>query len=377
MTNPDPFADSCAVLIGVSAYEYAEYPPIRAARNSLKAMRALLSDPELCGWPPERIKVISNPISVADLGVQIADLAENTVGVMVLYYVGHGVLTTRGELCLTVTSTRPNRPKMTGLAWADIADVMRTCPARVRITILDCCFAGQAIESLAADDGPGLADITHVDGVYTLTATTRNHTAHVPPPHQQDTECTSFTSELLDLIRSGIPHKPQWLTLGDIYPILRQRLLTNGLPAPNQRGTDTVLQFPFTVNAATQLVDEDTTAPGDRRTPSGLERPALAAASVLPPPVDVPRRPGRYQSELTDEPALTTSADIDERAAVAAAEESARLMRTYSESYEDRELRNKHEAFAAETANNALSVEAFERSGQGSRVVEIDMPRDE
>ena len=55
-------------------------------------------------------------------------------------------------------------------------------PARTRIVILDCCFAGQAIEALAGDDGPGLADITHVRGVYTLTATTRNHTAHVPPP---------------------------------------------------------------------------------------------------------------------------------------------------------------------------------------------------
>jgi len=31
-------AGSCAVLIGVSAYECAEFPPIRAARNSLQAM---------------------------------------------------------------------------------------------------------------------------------------------------------------------------------------------------------------------------------------------------------------------------------------------------------------------------------------------------
>ena len=242
-------ANSNAVLIGVSAYECAEFPPIRAARNSLQAIQSLLADPALCGWPPELITVIANPISAADVASRVADLAEATTGVLLLYYVGHGVLSTQGELCLTVTSTRPNRPKITGLPWETFADVLRTCPARTRLAILDCCFAGQAIEALGADS-QGLADITNVSGVYTLTATTRNRTAHVPPPDQQDTACTSFTSELQDLIRSGIPGKPTQLTFSDIYPELHQRLRAKGLPAPSQRGTDTAHQFPFTANTA-------------------------------------------------------------------------------------------------------------------------------
>ncbi len=246
-------ADSRAVLIGVSAYEYAEFPPIRAARNSLEAMRALLADPALCGWPPERITVIPNPISAADLAVQVADLAETTAGVLLLYYVGHGVLSDRGELCLTVTSTRPNRPKISGLPWDTLADVLRICPARARLVILDCCFAGQAIEALSSAADPGLADIAHVEGVYTLTATTRNRTAHVPPPDQQDTTCTSFTGELRDLIRSGIAGRPPRLTFSDIYPVPRQRLHAKGLPAPSQRGTDTAHQFPFTANVAARI----------------------------------------------------------------------------------------------------------------------------
>jgi Caspase domain len=243
-------AGSRAVLIGVSAYEYAEFPPIRAARNSLQAMRSLLADPTLCGWPPEQVTVIPNPISAADLATNIADLAENTAGVLLLYYVGHGVLSARGELCLTVTSTRPDRPKISGLPWDTIADVLRGCPASRRLAILDCCFAGQAIEALTGDGDPGLADIAHVEGVYTLTATTRNRAAHVPPPGQQDTACTSFTGELQDLIRSGLPGKAPELTFGDIYPALRQRLRGKGLPAPGQRGPDAVGQFAFTANAA-------------------------------------------------------------------------------------------------------------------------------
>ena len=243
-------AGSRAVLIGVSAYEYAEFPPIRAARNSLQAMRSLLADPALCGWPPEQVTVIPNPISAADLATNIADLAENTAGVLLLYYVGHGVLSARGELCLTVTSTRPDRPKISGLPWDTVADVLRGCPASRRLAILDCCFAGQAIEALTGGGDHGLADIAHVEGVYTLTATTRNRAAHVPPPGQQDTACTSFTGELQDLIRGGLPGKAPRLTFGDIYPALRQRLRGKGLPAPGQRGTDAVGQFAFAANAA-------------------------------------------------------------------------------------------------------------------------------
>jgi hypothetical protein len=252
-TETGVLVGSRAVLIGVSAYEYADFPPVRAARNSLQAMHALLSDPALCGWAPEHITVILNPISAADLAGQVTDLAESTTGVLLLYYVGHGVLSARGELCLTVTSTRLNRPKISGLPWDTLADVLRACPARTRLAILDCCFAGQAIEALGSDGEPGLADIAHVEGVYTLTATTRNRAAHVPPPDQQDTACTSFTGELRDLIRSGIPGKPPLLTFSDIYPALRQRLLAKGLPAPSQRGTDTAHQFPFTANAAARL----------------------------------------------------------------------------------------------------------------------------
>src|SRR5215471_19165466 len=90
-------ADPHAVLIAVSAYEYAEFPPIRAARNSLQAMQSLLADPALCGWPPELITLIVNPVSATDLADRIADLAETPTGVLLLYYVGHGVLSTRGE----------------------------------------------------------------------------------------------------------------------------------------------------------------------------------------------------------------------------------------------------------------------------------------
>ena len=296
-------AASRAVLIGVSAYEYTEFPPIRAARNSLQAMRSLLSDPALGGWPADQITVIANPISATGLATDIADLAESTTGALLLYYVGHGMLSVRGELCLTVTSTHPERPKISGLPWDTVADVLRGCPANPRLAILDCCFAGQAIEALTGEGGPGLADIAHVEGVYTLTATTRNRTAHVPPPSQQDTACTSFTAELNDLIQCGIPGQAPRLTLSDIYPLLRQRLLAKSLPAPSQRGTDAVGRVTFTANAAVSPGPhaQNIPASGIRTAPQNdLAAQDDVAAQTAAGPEPVRPGPSRHAVVLTD-----------------------------------------------------------------------------
>jgi hypothetical protein len=276
---------SRAILIGVSAYEYAEFPPIRAARNSLDEMRTLLTDPALCGWPSGQVTVIANPLSASGLATTIADLAEAATGTLLLYYVGHGVLSARGELCLTVTSSRPDRPKISGLPWDTVADVLRDCPARTRLAILDCCFAGQATQALAGDDDHGLAGLTHVEGVYTLTATAGNRAAHVPPAAQQDTACTSFTGALSQLVRSGVAGGGRWLSFGDIYRELRLRLPAQGLPAPSQRGTDAARGFLFTANAAAgppappQLPDPEPPGPVEPSRQARLVADALRAAN--------------------------------------------------------------------------------------------------
>ena len=73
------------------------------------------------------------------------------------------------------------------------------------------------------------------------------------------------------------------------------------------------------------------------------------------------------------EPALLTEHDIDERVDAIRAELRARMARgeNLSGSPEAQELKNIPKATSATAADDALSVHAFERSGQGSRVLEI------
>ncbi|MFE3947797.1 caspase domain-containing protein [Streptomyces sp. NPDC059118] len=294
--------DSLAILIGVSEYTDAEFPGIPAARNSLDAIQRVLADPLLGAWPG-RITTIADPVSRDALSLTVAELAEHTTGVLLLYYVGHGTLSPRGDLCLTVTTTRAAWPAITGVPWVDIADALRTSPARTRIAILDCCFAGQAIEALATTrTHTTVADIVHIEGVYTLTATTRNRTAHVPPVEQQTHARTSFTGELVDLITAGVPHGPETLTLGTIYPLLRHRLATKDLPLPNQRGTDLADQFVLTRNAWRPPVD----APGLAPDPDASQARANAFGGHL---MDETPRVAPTTNATDDVPGKRTSPD--------------------------------------------------------------------
>lgn len=241
------YARSRAVLIGVGEYRDSAFTPVPAALNNVIDLRRALTDPLLGGWPGDRVSVIMNPADAGSVMVPLAEIAQATDDVLLVYYVGHGKLDEKAELCLTVQSTQAPYPVYTGISYGWVSTIMRTSPARVKIMILDCCYAGRAI---LGDPSTDFADMTAVEGAYTLTATAGNQPALTPPPQAQHDSHTSFTGEFLDLLATGVPGGPADLTLGFIYPHLKRRLAARGLPLPNQRGTDTVTHYAFARNVA-------------------------------------------------------------------------------------------------------------------------------
>ena len=235
-----------AVLIGVSSYRDEGFLPLPAAANSLKGLQGVLVDTQLCGWPSGRVTTVLNPADSRRLLASLRRWARDTEDVLLVYYVGHGTIAPDGELCLALTDTDFDDPDITGIEYRHIRSAIIDSPARIKVVILDCCYSGRAIQIMCNSEE--VADLTDIRGTYVITSS--DHAAHVPPLPQQTRECTSFTGELLDLIRTGIPGGPETLTLNMIYAHLRTRLHKCHLPAPNQRGTDTAAEFVFTRNAA-------------------------------------------------------------------------------------------------------------------------------
>ncbi|WP_433186423.1 caspase, EACC1-associated type [Actinoallomurus sp. CA-150999] len=241
----DDLVDSRAILIGADRYRSQSVEPYPAVLNSLDGMHAMLIDPALGGWSVEQITEVKNPQDATQLIRKVRQLARATTGTLLLYYVGHGVLMETGELALTVLDTDEDDPDVTGIEYEKVRRALLDSPAKSKIVILDCCYAGRATQALSAK---GIADSTTVEGAYTLTAA--DLTAHVVPVAEQASTATSFTRELLGLLHEGLDNGPPWLTLAEIYPHLRHRLASRGLPRPNQRHNDTVGHFRFARNLA-------------------------------------------------------------------------------------------------------------------------------
>ena len=203
-------------------------------------------------------------------------LARETDDVLLVYFADHGVIVPRGELCLILTDSDAEDPDITGLPYHHVREALLDSRARLKVSVLDCCFSGRAIEALSG--GIQIASSTDIRGVYTVTAS--DQTAHVPPLAEQASATTSFTGELLDLIRTGIPGGPEWLTLDLLYRHLRDRLRQRGLPDPNQRGVDTAAQFSFTRNAARRSPASPGTHAGRGAGATGQAMPPLPATTT-------------------------------------------------------------------------------------------------
>ncbi|MFE3960271.1 caspase family protein [Nocardia sp. NPDC059091] len=235
-----------ALLVGVGEYDDENFHDVPAALNSVRAMKKVLTDATLCGWPENSVTVIENPRKAIDVGRPLADIAVAATGTLLVYFVGHGELNELNELCLVVGETELDHIEISSLEYAKVRSIINRSEAGAKIVILDCCNSGKAIEALSGNETQ-IANTTVIEGGYTLTAA--DYAAHVPSPQLADTQ-TSFTGTLIDIICHGVPEGGEFLKLSTIYETLSKRLGAAGLPKPNQRGTDTVENFEFSRNCA-------------------------------------------------------------------------------------------------------------------------------
>lgn len=260
-----------ALLIGVSDYDDDQYHDVPAARNSVRAMREMLTNPALCGWSEESVEELINPKTLIEVGKPLQDLAEQKADVFLLYFVGHGYMSDKGDLYFILGSSTHRELIFSGLTYNSIREVLKRSRARKKIVILDCCYSGKAIETLAGED-VAFVGATDVSGAYTLTAA--DGTAHVPNAKNTDS-LTSFTRVLTETVRHGVQGGGEFLRLTEIYDRLTDRLRAEELPRANQRGTDSVANFEFSRNPAFKGAFADARTIGQQLPDSPEERQIL------------------------------------------------------------------------------------------------------
>jgi cyclophilin family peptidyl-prolyl cis-trans isomerase len=247
------YRDSRAVLMGTSTYLNLDGVP---ASRSLRRMRDLLTS-DLCGWPTEKITVIEDTRRPGDLHYQLIQMFNDVNDVALFYFVGHGLIDDDDQLCLALVESdnQSHLRASTSLEFRDVRDALIRSPAKTRILILDCCFAGMANQRRNTLGVSDLVDQAGGAGAYTMAACqpygTASFDADGPDPQ------TYFTKYLVDLIEAGIPGQPAELRLRPIFRRLTERLAADGHPQPMDRNIDSASEFTFAYNAAPIQVQVD------------------------------------------------------------------------------------------------------------------------
>ncbi|MDQ3577571.1 MAG: caspase family protein [Actinomycetota bacterium] len=227
---PDP-ASSRAVIIGVSRYTDPELPGLPGVDANLDDLRAVLTSARGTGLPERNCVVIRDPLVAGEVGEPLARAAREAEDTLLVYYAGHGLpWTNRAELYLAMSGTRTETVGTSALRCGDVRQAFIDSRAKNRILILDCCFAGRAIERTMSSAAEALVNEVDVAGAYILAATA---SVTIAPEGDRN---TLFTAHLLGALRDGIPGAGDLLTVDTLYRHLTLVMTRSNGPLPRSAG---------------------------------------------------------------------------------------------------------------------------------------------
>ena len=236
-----------AVLIGTGTHAAGSgLPDVPAVGATLADLKRVLI--QQCGMDEGNVRVLADPVSPVEVGRVLTESAQQDQDVLLVCYVGHGLVSPGGELYLATKSTerQPELLAYTALAYTAVRTSLLQSPARSIVVILDCCFSGKAVDVLSARDSTVAVDLAHVKGGYLLTSAAGEELALAPLGARH----TAFTGELIGLLTRGDPDGPPLLTLRYAYQYLNRVLPARGFPRPHCRASERIDDLVLAPNPA-------------------------------------------------------------------------------------------------------------------------------
>lgn len=153
------FENGYALVIGVGSYQYVRSANIPISVSDAQAVREVLQNGDLCGYPPEQVTLLHDEGAtragiLAGLDALAAKVkAEDT---FLLYYCGHGDYGTNGNYYLTTHDLRLSQDRIlpgTGISVAELLDKLRSIPAKRLLLLFNACHSGEISPSLGLGGG--------------------------------------------------------------------------------------------------------------------------------------------------------------------------------------------------------------------------------
>lgn len=240
----DPHA-SRVVLIGAANYRHL--PNLPAVLGNLDGLTEVFTDEGLWGLPGAHCVRVGDPAVPLDVDRALRLAAEGVgpEGTLLVYYAGHGLIeTASGALYLAVGETEDESLHATGVPYDWIRHWVRQCRARRRVVVLDCCYAGRALDRMGGT--VQVVDEATIDRACVLASVPATRAALAPAGEPY----TAFTGELLNLLRAGLPGGPELLSVQDVWRGTRDALQAKRRPLPELRAHNAGDDIALVRNAA-------------------------------------------------------------------------------------------------------------------------------
>ncbi|MFI1524775.1 caspase, EACC1-associated type [Kitasatospora cineracea] len=253
-----------ALIIGTGTHVPGSVlPDVPAAAETVRAISEELVT--RCGLYPDHVRTVIDPQDPLVLGNALTATAEAAESLLLVYYVGHGLVGLDGELHL---ATRTTDHLTRGLAfralrYSALREALASSRARSIVLILDCCYSGRAAPVAGA---AGLFEASYPGGGFVLASAAPEELALAPAGSRY----TAFSGELLRLLREGDPAGPPQLTLGHTHRHLARTLPSRGFPEPYCRSEGRAGDLVLAANPAY-------TSPPEPSPPAGPDEDAGAA----------------------------------------------------------------------------------------------------
>lgn len=153
-----PFPTGHALIIGVGEYQYMSRHNVPVAARDAEAVRAVLQNPSLCGYPSTQVTLLTNAAAtraaiLSALDGLAARLDESST--LFLFFVGHGVYGTDGNYYLTTHDTILDGKQVkagTGVSENELIQKLKNIRAKRLLMIINACHSGQLSPSFDVEN---------------------------------------------------------------------------------------------------------------------------------------------------------------------------------------------------------------------------------
>ncbi|MFG3405876.1 hypothetical protein [Streptomyces sp. NPDC048142] len=231
------------LLIATSAHQDSVLPSVPSVARSYHDLQAALI--ERCGVRPDRLTAILDPPDAQTMAAAVTEAAQLADTVLLVYFIGHGLLGPDNELYLAASSTDRLTPGMAehqALSFSTLKQAVGSSRASSIVVVLDCCFSGRV--SLDAGPFSPTLSIGPAHGMHLLASA--EQLAHAP----EDAAHTAFTGAFIDLMTQGDPRGPHTLTLDTAYEAVFRKLRAQQHPLPRRQVGDRSGQLVIAPNPA-------------------------------------------------------------------------------------------------------------------------------